>query len=125
MAKYLISKPAYVNGVHLGAQATLRDRIEIEIPDSTVPSLTWEPADKAALDAYALAVEARIEGLTFGLEPAKAKVIADAARKQYEKKMVAALPEPKKPATREANTMAEMAEAKSKVVGRASDRSPV
>lgn len=46
MAKYLISSPSFVNGIFYPASNT--DQREIELPDGTEPSRTWEPLDEMA-----------------------------------------------------------------------------
>lgn len=124
MAKYLIRKPAYVNGVHLGAQATNVNPVLIDLPNEVIPSLTWEPADKAGLDGYALAVENYIDKASSGMTKEAADALAKRARAQYAKTI--AKEEEPKPVPREVGTNQEMAGQKlGKVVGRASDRSPV
>lgn len=46
MAKYLIDRPAYVNGLYVFAE--LGNPAIVVFEDSVVPSRSWRPLDKAA-----------------------------------------------------------------------------
>ena len=52
MARYMIFRPALVGGRYF--EASMSDPQEIELPNETEPSRTWEPLDKDGVKALAL-----------------------------------------------------------------------
>jgi hypothetical protein len=125
--RFLITKPAYVGGQHLGAEATLANPIEISIPDDAGASLEWIPLDEKAKEAHDFNIEQKIEGISVGRDPKDAgKVTLEIAqlRKRFTR-TIAKPPEAPKEVPHEVDTNAEMAAGKRKVVGRAADKSPV
>jgi hypothetical protein len=130
MARYQIYAPAYVREtpdapecVHLGAGATLGSPAVIEVPDHVVPSVKWDALDEVALKNLNAQVEIKALMQGEGLPPEKAKPAVEGFRKRFQKKLLVAAPP--KPEAKEINTNFEMAGQKTKVVGRASDKSPV
>lgn len=128
MALYQITKPAYVDGQHLGPSASLANPVTIEVPNDVVPSVHWTPLNEEALKAHQNAVDLTVEKRCFGLDPDKEKgkisAITAATRKEFAKSI--AKQPATKPAPREISTMQDMAAAPGgKIVGRASDKSPV
>jgi hypothetical protein len=127
MAKYRIYDATYINGIHLGAGASIAYPREIELPDSTPPALKWDPLDEAALKALENATIVKARARCFDLDPVKdkdkiAKVFED-TKKQYRKTIIRP-PEPKVE-PRDLDTNVGMMEQGRKVVGRPSDKSPV
>jgi hypothetical protein len=125
---FQIYGPAYVSGQHLGDQASTANPKTIDIPEGTPVSIHWQPLDEAALKAHGEQIEDLCKKLVFGLDPDKDKAkiahLVTEARKRYTRKLVKA-PEPKAE-IKEIETNVEVNErGKGKVVGRASDRSPV
>lgn len=125
--RFLIYKPAYVGGQHLGADASLANPVEVSVPDDAGASLEWTPLDEKAKEAHDFNIEQKIEGISAGRDPKDAGKV-DLEIKQFRKrftKTIAKPPEAPKEVPREVDTNAEMAAGKRKVVGRAADKSPV
>lgn len=51
MAKYLVNRPTFINGVY--REASVQNPITVELDKSIEPSRTFEPLDKEAQDCLA------------------------------------------------------------------------
>lgn len=125
--RFRIYRPAYINGEHLGADASLANPIDIDLPKDAPVSVEWSPLDSEAKEAHDYAIEQKVEALSAGRDPkdaAKVDMEIKLFRKRFTKQ-IAPPAEPPKEVPREVDTNAEMASGKRKVVGRPSDKSPV
>jgi hypothetical protein len=128
MAKYRIYEATFLaNGAHLGVGASLATPKDIELPDDVDPSVKWDALDAAALKNLQIMIKALGVARSAHLDPLKdkdaiAKIMA-ATDKEFSKAVVRPPEEPSQP--RDIDTNTGLMEQGRKVVGRASDKSPV
>lgn len=124
MAKYMIYRPAYVGGLYYGPDASVAAPVQIELPDTVLPSLSWDPVDQAALKAFDALIEKKfIASAIEGKNPQQTIEIRGSMLKKYRKPLVT--PPEAKEEKEETPSNSDLVAKGSKVVGRMSDRSPV
>lgn len=125
MAKYLVYRPFYAAGVHYAPSATTARPEVVELPDSHVPSVTWEAMDEVGLKAINAVISDTLKLIVVGVPKDKVEAVELAAKKRmrFGQRKIVGYESPKEKAEPSTNT--EINEGKSRVVGRLSDKSPV